>query len=254
VGQDKPIVSPRDPTSLAQVGLAPLAAAGNLWNWQPQARIEQRIPFGDDSGVRAQAGVYQTAEVYPAGGPASLASSLERARPAYQGRFLLYKGAERKRFEIAPGFSFSQSHVAGTSAASRLGTIDWLVRPTALFEFSGAFFFGRNAAGLGALRQPFAVLPTGAVLPVHVDGGWGQIALFPTSRLSFHVFGGEEYDHGRGMPLNSVARNLSYAGNLMYKLAPNVLAAFEISQARTTYISSGTERNNHYDLAIAYLF
>jgi hypothetical protein len=254
VGQDKPIVSPRDPTSLAQVGLAPLSGAGNLWEWQPQARIEQRFSFGEDSGLRAQAGVYQTSEVYPAGGPASLASSLERARPAYQGRFLFFKGAEHRRFEIAPGFSFSQSHVAGASAPSRLGTLDWLVRPTGSIEFSGAFFGGQNAAGLGALRQPFTVLSTGAVLPVYVEGGWGQVALFPASRLSFHLFGGEEYDHGVNMPSNSVARNLSYAGNLMYKLAPNVLAALEISQARATYITSGTRLNNHYDLAIAYLF
>jgi hypothetical protein len=254
VGQDKPIVAPRDPTSLAQVGLAPLAGAGNLWNWQPQARIEQRFSFGEDFGLRAQAGVYQTAEVYPAGGPTSLAGTLERARPAWQGRLVFYKGAERRRFEIAPGFSASQSHVAGTSAASRLGSVDWLVRPTGFFEFSGAFFAGQNAAGLGALRQPFTVVTTGTVLPVHVAAGWGQIALFPTSRLSFHLFGGEEYDHGRSIPANSIARNLSYAGNLMYKLAPNVIAAFEIAQARTTYLTTGTEKNNHYDVAIAYLF
>ncbi|HVW83626.1 MAG TPA: hypothetical protein VHB50_03060, partial [Bryobacteraceae bacterium] len=60
VGQDKPIVAPREPTTLAQVGLAPLSGAGNLWSWQPQARIEQRIPFGEETGLRAEAGVYQT--------------------------------------------------------------------------------------------------------------------------------------------------------------------------------------------------
>ena len=69
VGQDKPIVSPREPMSLAQVGLAPLSGAGNLWNWQPQLRVEQR--FGNSTtGVRAQAGIYQTAEVLCAGVPA----------------------------------------------------------------------------------------------------------------------------------------------------------------------------------------
>src|SRR6185437_3379204 len=47
VGQDKPIVSPREPMSLAQVGLAPLTGAGNLWDWQPQIRVERR--FGTDA-------------------------------------------------------------------------------------------------------------------------------------------------------------------------------------------------------------
>jgi len=32
VGQDKPIISPRDPTSFAQVGVSPLTEAGNLWD------------------------------------------------------------------------------------------------------------------------------------------------------------------------------------------------------------------------------
>jgi hypothetical protein len=254
VGQDKPIVAPREPTSLAQVGLAPLTGAGNLWDWQPTARIEQRLPLTENSGLRAQAGVYQTGEVYPGTSPAAFAGTLERARPSYQGRFLFYTGGEKRRFEIAPGFSFSQSHVAGGSAASRLGTLDWLARPCGWIEFTGAFFHGDNAAGLGGLRQGFTVLSNGAVVPVHVNGGWGQLSLIATPRLSFHLFGGGEFDNGMSLPSNAISRNLSYAGNVMYKLAPNVLAALEISQLRTTSVSSGVRLNNHYDLALAYLF
>ncbi|MBV8817268.1 MAG: hypothetical protein JO022_02855, partial [Acidobacteriaceae bacterium] len=60
VGQDKPIFAPREPDSLAQVGVSPLTAAGNLWDWQPQVRVEQRFHFGENMGLRAQAGIYQT--------------------------------------------------------------------------------------------------------------------------------------------------------------------------------------------------
>ena len=49
VGQNKPIISPREPTSLAQVGISPLTSAGNLWDWNPQVRIEQRFSLGDNS-------------------------------------------------------------------------------------------------------------------------------------------------------------------------------------------------------------
>jgi hypothetical protein len=51
-----------------------------------------------------------------------------------------------------------------------------------------------------------------------------------------------------------VNRNFVYAGNLIYKLAPNVLASLEASQARTQYLGSLLRLNNHYDLALAYLF
>ena len=43
-GQDKPLLAPREPNSLMQVGLSPLTGAGNLWLWQPQARVEQLAP------------------------------------------------------------------------------------------------------------------------------------------------------------------------------------------------------------------
>jgi hypothetical protein len=254
VGQDKPIVAPREPASLAQVGLAPLTGAGNLWNWQPTARIEQRLPFGEDFGLRAQAGVYMTAEAYPGTSAAAFSGTLERARPSYQGRFFLYKGPENRRFEIAPGFSFGQSHVAGASVASKLFTLDWMAKPNRWLDFSGAFFKGDNAAGLGSLRQGFTVLASGAVYPVHVNAGWGQLSFIATPRLSFHLFGGGEFDSGTNFAAAAVSRNLSYAGNAMYKLAPNVLAALEISQLRTTYANAATRLNNHYDLAIAYLF
>ena len=89
---------------------------------------------------------------------------------------------------------------------------------------------------------------------MHAAGGWSQLSLLPTSRLSFHFFGGEEEDRAADLVANSVRRNLSYAGNIVYKLAPNILAAFEASQTRTDYFSSGLRRNNHYDLARAYLF
>src|ERR1043166_2906894 len=57
VGQEKPIFSPRNPDSLAQVGVAQLAGSGNLWFWEPQARFEQRFKLGEGLTMQAQAGV-----------------------------------------------------------------------------------------------------------------------------------------------------------------------------------------------------
>jgi hypothetical protein len=59
VGQDKPLISPRDPFSLAQVETSPFTDAGNLWLWSPQVRVEQRFQFGADDGLKAQLSAYQ---------------------------------------------------------------------------------------------------------------------------------------------------------------------------------------------------
>lgn len=253
VGQDKPLISPREPSSLAQVGLSPLTGAGNLWDWQPQIRIEQRFNFGESSGLRAQGSVYETSESYPGTLPAAYSGTLERARPGYEGRLEFFHQSGKRRIEIAPGFHLSTTHVAGESVASQIVSLDWLVRPLPLVEFDGEFFHGQNFAGLGA-RQGFNILPSDEVVPVHSQGEWGQITFFPSSRLSLHVYAGEQQDRPSDLAPGSVDRNFVYAGNLMYKLAPNVLAAFEASQARTQYPGSVVRLNNHYDLALAYLF
>jgi hypothetical protein len=253
VGQDKPIIAPRDPTSFAQVGVPPLTDAGNLWDWNPQVRVEQRFSFGEDTGLKAQAGVYQTNESYGSTLPTAYAGTLERFRPAYQGRLAFFHGNDHRRFEIAPGFSLSSTHVGEESIPSGIVSLDWLYRPLPLFEFSGAAFDGRNAAGLGALPG-FTVMPSNVIIGVHTRGEWGQFALFPTPRLSFHIYAGEQANRASDLASYSVQRNFVYAGNIMYKLAPNVLAALEAAQTRTEYLGFMLQLNNHYDLAFAYLF
>jgi hypothetical protein len=253
-GQDKPIVSPREPTTLAQVGLAPLTGAGNLWNWNPQVRIEHVLHFGETTGLTAEAGVFQTTEVAAPSIPPAVAATLERARPAWQGRFNFFTGSENRRFEFAPGFHYATTHIAGQSVPSRLFTLDWQVRPSRYGALSGAFFNGSNAAGLGGLRQGFVVTPAGIAKSVDATGGWAQLQLDPTARLAFHFYAGVEDDRNSQLAANAVGRNLIWAGNAIYKLAPNILTALEFSQNRTSYIASGLRLNNHYDLALAYLF
>ena len=101
VGQDKPIIAPRDPDSLSQVAYSPLTSAGNLWLWQPQIRFEQRFALGESAGIRAQAGVYQTSEPLASAGP-EYQNTLATARPALQeiGRRW---GGNVKVVEVPPG-------------------------------------------------------------------------------------------------------------------------------------------------------
>ncbi|MCX6619859.1 MAG: hypothetical protein NTY38_02020, partial [Acidobacteria bacterium] len=110
VGQEKPIISAREPYSLSQVGVSALTGAGNLWYWQPQVRLERRLHLGPSSGLRAQASIIQTNEASTQI-PAELSASLQRSRPGYEGRLELWSGAgEGRRIEIAPGFHASATH------------------------------------------------------------------------------------------------------------------------------------------------
>lgn len=252
VGQDKPILSPREPDSLAQVGVSPLTGAGNLWLWSPQARVEQRFHFGETAGLRAQIGVYQTGEspqVYAQEGGETVSGS----RPALQGRFVFWKQAgSDSRFEIAPGFHVSDSHIGGTVVPSRIASIDWSVPMGRHFSLTGQLFHGENMGVIGGLRH--AQSKDEIPYAVRGSGGWAQLKYQATSRLAFNLFTGQENDLRRDVDNGQIAKNQNYGANMIYRIMSNVLTSFEWSYVRSTYIDFGDRINRHYDLAFAYLF
>jgi len=253
-GQDKPLISPRDPNSLAQVGLSPLTGAGNLWLWQPQARVEQRFHLDENTTFRAQGGVFATREDYGYVPPA-FSSSFENVRPAAQGRFsLAHSLDDDRRIEIGAGFSASTSHVTGVSVPSRVFALDGFTNPWRKLEISGTFFRGSNLTNLGGIGQGFTIVSYGNVIPVHSSGGWAQLSFLATPRLTFNFFGGEQDNRSRDLLYSGVNRNWSYAGNFMYRLAPNVILSLETGQVRTNRVDTGKRLGNYYDLGFAYLF
>jgi hypothetical protein len=221
--------------------------------WQPQARLEQRIALGESAGLRAQIGLFETAETSNVV-PSQYLATQAKGRPGYEGRFEFWRDfGNHRRIEIAPGFHFSSSHVAGASVPSDIYSVDWLIAPFSKLQFSGMFFDGRNVSGLGSLRQGYTFF-NDRIVPIHATGGWAQISIPATTRLTFNFFGGEEADRARDLLAGAVRANLVTGGNLIYRFAPNVLGSIEASQTRTTYIMLGNPINNHYDLALAYLF
>jgi len=253
-GVDKPIFNPRDPDSLAQVGVSPLTGAGNLWLWMPQIRLEQDLPLGASSGVNAQIGAVETHEVNPYGATVP-GVKIGAVRPGLEGRVMAWhKLDENRRLEIAAGFHLSTTHAAGLSIPSNLVSIDWFFNPWRRVEFSGAFFSGQNVAnlGTGAINQGYYIDYNFAEA-IDSTGGWGQVTIHTIRRLDFHLFTGQQDYEAAGEP-GSVTRNLVYGGNLYFRIAPNVLFGPEITQTRTFYWGEGLRINNHYDMALAYLF
>ena len=250
-GLEKPIFNPREPSSLAQVGISPLTGAGNLWLWLPQVRVEQEFAFTSRTGLRAQIGAVQTREIGPYVGTVTP----EAARPAAEGRFNFHHAFDdERRLEFATGFHTSTTHAGGFSIPSNLYAFDWFYNPLRAVEFTGVFYSGQNVAHLGSgTRQGFGVYRSYAYA-VESKGGWGQITLHALPRLDFHLFAGQVDDANHDLSKGSIGKNLLFGGNAYFKVAPNVLVGLETTQVRTMYIGQGVRINNHYDLALAYLF
>jgi hypothetical protein len=260
-GQEKPIISPRDPTSLAQVGVSPLTGAGNLWLWQPQIRLEQRFPIGENWGIRAQAGVVQTRELgAEATGyntyviPPIAGLPVEHPEPGVETRVELWRRwSDTRRLEIATGFHDNSSSVGSSSITSRVYSVDWLLRPLDHLELTGFLYTGQNVADLGALPQGFVFYYYRAHA-VQSNGGWAQLRIPVTQRLAFDFYGGMQNDRRSDLTAGYIGMNAGYFANAMYRIAPNVFMSLEAGQIRTSYLGTVNRLNNHYDLAIAYSF
>jgi len=253
-GVEKPIFNPREPSSLAQMGVSPLTGTGNLWLWLPQARVEQDFRFGQSSGLRAQMGVIATREVGPYAGT-NFTGTVEAVRPGLEGRYELFHNLDDSRhLEFAAGFHTSVTHAGGQSIDSNLVSLDWGFNPLRRVEFTGAFYSGQNVAPLGEGYQQGFGFRYREAYAVHSRGGWGQLTFHLLPRLDLHVFSGQQNDDADDLTSGRIARNLLYGGNLYFRLAPNVLLGWEATQLRTVYLGQGVRINNHYDLALAYLF
>jgi len=253
VGQDKPLLSPREPNSLAEVWVAPLADSGNLWVWQPQIRVEQRFHLNDSTTLRAQGSLFETRENYSGIGP--VYGPIQASRPSVEGRVALaHNFDEAHRVEFGAGFGGSTTHVADTTVPSRVFTLDWFANPWRKLEFSGEFFHGQDVSNLGAAGIGYTIMNPYNVVPVHAVGGWAQLSFLATPRLTFNLFGGQQQNRGSDLGWGDVAKNQTYGGNLMYRIAPNVIISLESEQERTNYQGTGRPLNNHYDLGVAYLF
>jgi hypothetical protein len=250
-GLEKPIFNPREPSSLAQVGISPLTGAGNLWLWLPQVRVEQELRFTSRTGLRAQIGAVQTREIGPYVGTVTP----EAARPAAEGRFNFHHNFDDdRRLEFASGFHTSTTHAGGKSIPSNLFSLDWFYNPWKRVEFTGVFYSGQNVAHLGSgTRQGYAVFSHYA-RAVESKGGWGQVTIHTLPRLDFHLFHGQVDDANYELAAGAINKNLLFGGNAYFHVAPNVLVGLEATQLRTLYIGQGTRINNHYDLALAYFF
>lgn len=254
VGQDKSLIAPLQPTSFARVGVPPLSGAGNLWLWRPQIRYEERVPVATNTQAVLQVGLVQTDETYSLGYlPSNV--PLETSRPAIQARVeVRHQWQEESRVALGFGFHSSESHILGRSISSRVISGDILFKPLRKVEFTGTLFHGENFANIGGGAPGITITDLYVPIPIHGTGGWMQLAFPVTNRLTFDFYAGRQANDARDLVSPAILRTLTYAGNALYHLSPNVIVGLEGSQERLVYLSLNQRLANRYDASFAYLF
>jgi len=244
VGQDHVVLAPRDPTSLAALAFPLLFRSGNLYLRAPQVRVERSVT----SRLRAMAGI-----VAPIGGDL-MGEAYVFVPPAL--------GGERSR---RPGVQARLAYTTGEASAPRLldiglsGHTGWERRGNDLVKsWATAVDFAARRDVIGVAGELFVADNADAFggatgLDAPSAGGWSELQLFPSDRVSFtaglgldRVSGGRRFTLARG-------ENRSAYGNVIFSLTPEVQASFEYRWLRT--LAGNVERpNHHFDWVLVHKF
>jgi hypothetical protein len=253
-GQESPLVSERNPRSLASIGIPEFAAAGNLWLWLPQLRVTA------EGGSTLRLAV-QAAALAPSVGPPAADTGLtgpdsaERSgRPFFEGRLRLGWGPTDDPSELAIGGHLGWLAQGDSVVASRAVTADTRVK-VGRFELIGEAFSGQALAVLGGGGIGQNVGPRGD--PVRTQGGWAQVnwKLRPDLLLG----AGCGADHPNEADLTTAAgavggrvKNVACAGHVDVRPG-SLVFGLEVRRLATTY-AMGESTATQVNLATGFQF
>jgi hypothetical protein len=246
IGQDHMILAPRDPTSLAAFAFPALFRSGNLYLRTPQARVEQSI---GSPRVRASAGI-----VAPIGGDLAI-EDYRFVPPALSG-----ERSQRPGVQAHIGFSSGEADAKRLASAGVTGHYGWERRGDDLAEsWAAAVDFLFRVDRIGIAGEAFVGDNIDAFggalgLDARAAGGWGELQLFPGSRVSFNLGGGVDQvtDDRRALLVRRL--NRSAYGNMIFALTPEIDASFEYRWLGTSPGTGDERRNHHFDWVLAYKF
>jgi hypothetical protein len=251
IGQDNMLLAPRNPTSLAGTSFPTLYRSGNLYLRVPQIRVEQTLASGDLGQLRLAGGIQA-----PVAGdftnsqyqfvPPNLAGERSKT-PAVQSR-LSWRATPAGPYE-QPQWEFGVSGHYGRERFSPNITTSWASSfdfdaTAGRIGFGGEAYLGQNIAAFGASIAQNA----------KSEGGFAEARLKASSRLNFNSGYGIDHvlDHSL-FPL-VYTQNGTFFANGIYSFTPEFRAAFEYQRLNTRSVSSGNNRNNHFNLTFAYSF
>jgi hypothetical protein len=251
VGQEVPLLNGLNPTSVAAFGTPEFTAAGNLWLWLPQVRGTWYLSRGGALAV-------QGALLAPASGDAVEAfdtdfDAAERSsRPSVQGRLRGQWMVGERRGEVGvaahQGWLRNAADVPVTSAAF---AVDASLPLGDHVTLRGEWYRGRALRGLGGGGIGQGLTTTGQ--PVRDQGGWGQLEIAPSSRLSLGGGCGiSNPDDDQPLPGRRL-RNRTCATFVTVRPGGPLLLSLGWRGMTTTY-PTGDRSNRHLNLAAGFEF
>jgi hypothetical protein len=251
VGQDQPLVAGLDPLSLASVGTPGFTAAGNLWLWLPQVRAT--VHSAGRVRVGVQAAVLAPASGDPTGAFDTQFDAAERTGVPYlEGQLRAQWGEDETLGMVAVGVHTGRvADAADVERTSRAVTVTLRLPIGTRLELRGEGFDGQALKGLGGggIGQE---LGAGGV-PVRTRGGWGQLNLRATPRLTLGVGAGMDDPEDADLAPGGRTKNATSEAHLHWRPSGPLVLGAEWRRTTTDYVA-GARTNQHLNLAFGFEF
>jgi hypothetical protein len=262
---DRPILTPREPTSWVSVGEPALAWSGNLWAWSPQLEFSQDLP----GRLRAQ-----VALIDPAAPGTTTSTGLRVPDPAESSRqpgYEVHLGdgivLGKRTFNIGAGGYYSRRRYQnGQHLDAWAGTVDWKMNLATPLEVSGEFYRGRGLGGLGGgtFKDYVPYNAYTEVKGLDDEGGWGQLKWRFSQEFEANVAGGEDNGFSTEMRNSdllgtqnaylNLSRNLTAYGNFVFRPRMYLVFSAEYRNIRSWPIAGPANENHILGLATGYIF
>jgi len=271
-GQDSLFISPLSPASFATLAIPTFAAAGNLWSWTPQIRVEHRFEFSDQHYITVQAGILDNLNWEPpqdsyARNPQA---GEESGQPAYGVRTAWTHPLFGRPLTVGAAGYYGRQHWSWDRYVdSWAGMTDWQIPLAPRLMLSGEFYRGRGVGTFGAaINRPvlFGGSPFSGLTPIRgLDsaGGWGQLTLQIAPKLDFNGSFAEDNAYAgdiRGFATDEnnfstiLGRNRGMLGNFVYRPRSDLLFSAEFRRLRSYPVYSDSSMTNQIGLAMGILF
>ncbi len=279
LGQDWMVFAPVNPTSLAAAAIPQMAASGNLWSRLPQVKVERKLTPNitwQGAVLAPQTGDFATNAAFflqPTSGTASRVPYLQ-SRIAFAGKNI-FNSKKPGSVGISGHYGRSAIFTGTNNLRNDIDSVglavDWNLPLSKRVGISGEAFFGRNLGGFqGGIFQSYnsdfafrqgVASTAGGIRSIGTRGGWTQLSFIPPvlkDRLG--IYGTIGIDDPKNSDLTSVAsrdwrlRNMTVAGEMIYKFTPQFSFGIEYRGFWTTYMLRGQQHANHVNLAATYSF
>jgi len=266
--QDRSLLAPNVPTSLVSTAQPNLSWSGDLWTWNPQVGVRQRIPLKASQRFEVAAAFLDVQDpLLPNATSSATVTRAERSRwPGLEGRIGYAVGQQDESSAVGIGGYFSPHRTSEGYRFNAWAISGDLRLPLGRrFQLTSNVYRGAGLGGLGGGGYMDYFYPAGTndvAQALNDVGGWMQLKFRPGERLQFNA--GYGIDNPFAADIRSslagstsytgLSKNRSVFGNVI--VSPNRYLEFSLEYRRlwSNYVNNVLRLSDAIGLAAGYRF